>query len=681
MIVSRNWLLEYVSPEIPQETWIQRLTMSGLNHDGTDATGADQAIHLEVTSNRPDCLGHVGIAREVAAVSGGKLRIPDPRPPSDGPPLDAEFRVEIQAPQLCRRFTARLIRGIRVGVSPQWLIDRLATVGIASVNNIVDISNYVMLECGQPLHAFDFRKLQGAKIVVREPRAEETLVAIDHKTYRLEPGMCVIADGHRAVGLGGIMGGADTEVSPGTVDVLIEAAQFDPMAIRHTARKLNLHSPASYRFERTVDSQQIEWASRRCCQLILELAGGKMAAGWIDAGTPPPQSTSIPFRRGLIRRVLGIDIPASAGIEILRSLGFAITSESGDEWSVTPPSWRRDVTREIDVVEEIGRIHGYDRVPDELPVRMVASHKRPQDRTVDQIRRFMSAAGFDEAMTCSVVPAPWSESFSPWTESEPLLCQQPMLGVLEKSSQNIGAVNHLRRSLVPSLLEAFRINEYRGNSGVHLFEIANIYQSRGVGLPDEAAKLALVSHHDFFAVKGQVESLLSYLNPHAASTIAPFDHPLLDVNYSGQLQSEGHRLGYIGTISAQGKRAFGFRQGACIAELDLKALMSLAVVTPLHREVSSFPPIQRDLNFIVDDRVRWLDLEAVVRRAGGTILESIRFKELFRDEKKDGPGKKRLLLTMVLRSAEHTLTGEQADSVCEQIVRQCQADCAARLVA
>jgi phenylalanyl-tRNA synthetase beta chain len=680
MLVSRNWLAEYVRPGVEQDEWIQRLTMSGLNQDGVAVVGSDQAIRFEVTSNRPDCLGHIGIAREVAAVLGSRLTIPDPRPAARGKPLSGEFRVAIESPHLCTRFTARLVRHVKVGASPRWLIDRLATVGIASVNNVVDITNYVMLECGQPLHAFDYQKLRGRCIRVREPRPGETLLAIDHRTYGLERGMCVIADGERAVGLGGVMGGAETEVSAATSDVLIEAAQFNPVSIRQTARKLNLHSPASFRFERSIDAEQIDWASRRCCQLIVEACGGELAEGWIDIGDRPPPRSPIRLRHSQTDRVLGISIPPRRSVEILQGLGFEIRESDGQQAVLTPPTWRRDVTREIDLIEEIGRVHGYEQVPDDRNVPMVASRRGPNDKVRERIRQFMVAAGFDEAMTTSVVPEAWSESFSPWTNSEPLVCQHPMLGVLEKASQNIGQVHHLRRSLVPSLLEAFRINQHRGNDDVHLFELASVYLSRGGELPDQPALLALVSQRGFFEVKGAVESLVRHLNPQQSCSLVPFDHPLLDVNWSGELRIGGKRLGVVGLVSAQGKRTFGFRPSACVAELDFATLAELAILTVRHQDVSSFPPIQRDFNFVVAEQVRWHALESTVRQAAGPLLEAVQFKELFRDETKDGPGRKRLLLSVTLRSNQQTLTREQADEICSRIVGQCKAKQAAALV-
>ena len=274
MIVSWNWIQDYVSPTASMEEVVDKLTMSGLNHESTELVMGDSAIDLEVTSNRSDCLGHLGVAREISVLFDHPLSIPDPHPESIDIDVSTLLKVEIQCPDLCPRYTARVLRGVKVGVSPAWLQEKLATLGLNSVNNIVDATNYVMMECGQPLHAFDLAKVSGGCIQVREARPEEEFVAIDHKTYALAPGMCVIADADKAVALGGVMGGSESEVSEATVDLLIEAADFTSQAIRQTARKLKLHSDASYRFERPLDSHGVDWASRRCCELILKLAGG-----------------------------------------------------------------------------------------------------------------------------------------------------------------------------------------------------------------------------------------------------------------------------------------------------------------------------------------------------------------------------------------------------------------------
>ncbi|HAY82199.1 MAG TPA: phenylalanine--tRNA ligase subunit beta, partial [Planctomycetaceae bacterium] len=292
MRVSWNWLKEYVALEMSQDELETRLAMSGLNHEGTDQIGDDLCIDLEVTSNRPDCLGHIGVAREISVLWDQPLCLPDPAPVSSGPSVEDLIKVRIDCPELCPRYTARVIRGVKIGPSPDWLVKRLETIfwrnnaPFQSVNNVVDITNYVMMENGQPLHAFDYAKIHGAEIIVRAAQQGEQFEAIDHKVYELNPSMCVIADAQRAVALGGVMGGADSEVADHTTDLLIESADFVQLPIRNTARKLKLHSDSSYRFERGVDPDGIDWASRRACELILENAGGELADGGGDVGAP-----------------------------------------------------------------------------------------------------------------------------------------------------------------------------------------------------------------------------------------------------------------------------------------------------------------------------------------------------------------------------------------------------------
>ncbi len=312
MLVSWNWLKQYVPLSMPLEEFERRLMMAGLNHEGTAEVAGDLAIDLEITSNRPDCLGHIGIAREVAVLWGHPLTLPAANPKESKTPVGGLVKVRIDCPDLCLRYTARVIRGVKIGPSPRWMTRRLETVGLTAINNVVDISNYVLMECGQPLHTFDFGKLKGGEIIVRRPLAGETIEAIDHKTYPLGPEMCMICDAQDPVAIGGVMGGAQTEIAADTHEVLIEAAEFDPVSIRNTARQLNLHSDSSYRFERRVDPEGLDWASRRCCELILELAGGELAAGMVDVGRRPPRREPIVLRFSQLKRVLGIDVPPRA---------------------------------------------------------------------------------------------------------------------------------------------------------------------------------------------------------------------------------------------------------------------------------------------------------------------------------------------------------------------------------
>ena len=681
MIVSWNWLNEYVDLKMSHDDLVDRLTMSGLNHEGTEPMGDDQAIDLEVTSNRADCLGHIGVAREVAALYETALNIPDPQPKTSSEKITDHCSVEMTSPETCFRYTARLIKGVKIGPSPDWMQRRLESLEIGIVNNVVDATNYVMFECGQPLHAFDFAKINGGKIIVRNADPEEKFTALDHREYELDPSMCVIADAKDAVALGGVMGGEDSEVSDSTTDVLIEAAYFEQLAIRNAARKLKLHSPSSFRFERNVDSAQLDWASRRVCELILESAGGELLDGVIDVGEPSITPEPVTLRYAQLKRLLGIEIPRAFVGPTLEKLGLVILSSDDESVTATPPSWRKDLTREADLVEEVGRIYGFDKIPDDVNVPMAASYRPKADRTIDKIRGVLTAAGFDEAVTPSLIPQPWSDAFSPWTDAAPMVSSQPMLGVLEEYSKNIGAVNLLRRSLVPSLIEAARINEYRSNLDVNLFETAKVYLPKGENeIPDQPAKLGLVSRRDFFAVKGVIETLIHTLDPTVRLSVAGCNFDALDASQSAELLIDKKRLGWIGQVSKSAGKKFGLRSNAIVAELDLAVLEELAVMIPVYVETSSFPTVSRDFNFIVDNAIRWSELESTVRSVCGELLESIEYRETFRDEKKDGPDKKRLLLSVVLRSSTATLTGGEADDVCKSIIDSCQSNHAAALV-
>jgi phenylalanyl-tRNA synthetase beta chain len=670
MIVSWNWLKEYVRLDMPAADFERRLMLAGLNHEETNQVGTDLAIDLEVTSNRPDCLGHIGIAREAAVLFERELKLPPVDLPDAGPKVDTLAKVRIDCPELCPRYTARVIQGVKVSPSPAWLKDRLATVGIAAINNIVDITNYVLMECGQPLHAFDLARVGGREIVVREGHAEEQLLAIDHRTYNVGPGVCVIADNKRAIGVGGVMGGAETEVTNQTRDILLEAAVFDPMSIRTTARRLNLHSDSSFRFERGLDPEGVDWASRRACRLILELAGGTLAAGVIDVGTKPQPRTPVVLRLSQLKRILGIDIPPARVRKILADLGNREVKADAGQVEVIPPSWRADLTREIDLVEEVARIHGYDEIPEDVSVPMAASARRREDQVHDRIRQVLVAAGFDEALTLSVVEEDLSNAYSPWTDAAPLVTQMP---ILRRAS-------YLRRSLVPSLLAARHTNETLSNPTIELFEMAHVYLPRATGLPDEERMLAITTGADFTSLKGVVEAIVARLNPQAALTIAPAaPSALLDGTHSCELVVDGQRLGILGEVSREGLHQFDLRGKTSVAELKLSVLDTLANLVPQYERLAPFPAIERDLNLVVDEHVVWAEIAAVVRDVTGTILEKLSYRDTYRDAQRLGTGKKSILLSIKLRDPQRTLPGEQADAICDAIVARCAQTLGAQL--
>src|SRR5262245_10859293 len=679
MLVSWNWLNDYIPLKMKPAELVERLMMAGLNHESTEQLGNDWAIDLEVTSNRPDCLGHIGIAREAAVLFDLRLKYSDAdlghRTKPETPERIADdirnyTNIDVACPEICPRYTARVIRGVKVTTSPSQMAVRLATVGQPVINNIVDITNYVLMECGQPLHAFDFQKLSGRRIVVRRAKGGEQFQAIDHKTYTLDTEMCVIADAERAVAIGGVMGGADTEVSPGTSDVLIEAAQFAPLSIRSTARKLKLHSPSSYRFERGTDPEMVDWASRRACDLILKHAGGELVEGVIDVGTPRPRRSEITLRLDRLKRIIGIDIPPETVRKILIALGCLEQSFERAEIVTIPPSWRRDLDREIDLVEEVARIHGYDKIPEDASVHMAASHRPDSDRVLAKVREVLTATGHDEAMTASVVSQRMSDAFSPWTETPPLVANTPMLE----------GADRLRRSLVPSLLEARRINESLSNSTIELFETARIYLPKSGLLPREPLTLSVVSGRGFLHLKGVVEGLLDALHIDESLNLIEFKHELLEPDRACELKLGGQRLGFLGEIAAAGLKAFGLRGATTVLEIDLAPIASRAKLVPTYEPQSPYPTIARDLNLIVGEAVRWADLAATVHSAAGDSLQQLEYLDTYRDPQKDGPNTKRLHFSFTLRAADRTMTGPEADAIRDAIVSACQKQHSAKLL-
>lgn len=669
MLVSWNWLKDYVALDMPAAEFERRLMLAGLNHEATLERGKDLAIDLEVTSNRPDCLGHLGIAREAAVLFEKPLKLPPANPRTGGTPVIELARVTLESPELCPRYMARVIQGVRIKPSPTWMVDRLQTIGIPAINNVVDITNYVLMECGQPLHAFDLAKLDGREIIVRDARPSESFLAINHKTYELAPGMCVIADRRRTVAIGGIMGGADTEVSPSTTELLIESAEFDPLSIRNTARKLNLHSDSSYRFERGLDPESVDWASRRACELILDLAGGELATGVIDVGRAPPPRQPIVLRLPQLERILGIKIPADRVRQILKALGNEEKAATADHIEVIPPSWRRDLSREIDLVEEVARIHGYDAIPEDVNVPMAASSPRQIDRVQSRIRTALIAAGVDEALTLSAVEELASEAFSPWTNAPPLVAPTPVLRRADR----------LRRSLVPSVLLARRTNEAIGNAEIELFEIAKVYLPMANSLPNEELLLGMTSGRDFLFLKGLIEQLLDALGSAIRLDVVMYDHPLLKRGRAVELRLGRERLGFLGEVSEAGLKQFELRAPTAIAEVRVAPLVQAARLVPKAVDLSPYPSVARDLNLVVDEAVHWADLEATVRSSAGPTLERVSYLDTYRDPQRLGQGKKSLLFSLVLRGREGTLTSAEADQVRDAVLAHCETAHGAKL--
>jgi len=669
MLVSWEWLSDYVDIGVSHEEMATRWALTGLNHESTVMVDGVPVIDLEITSNRGDCLGHIGIAREASVLLQSELRFPSPQLKTTDEPASNALVIENLMEEACPRYIGRLIRGVKIGPSPLWLQKRLLAIGIKPINNVVDATNYVMFECGQPLHAFDFANIRGGRIIVRPARDKENFIAIDHRTYQLDPMMVVIADAERAVALGGVMGGVESEVSESTVDILLEAAEFVPLSIRRTARKLKLHSPSSYRYERRIDQANMDWASRRCCEIILQTAGGQLLSGSVDTGERYRERPPILLREGKIESVLGIAVPWERSLEILVHLGCHVLGEPSDAHArIVSPSYRSDLTREIDLIEEIARIHGYEQIPEDAAVPLVSSAKRPKDIVMETVRRVVCASGFNETMTPSLIGKSPTSSLSPWTKEDAMTTLIPLLE----------GANQLRRSLIPSLVAAKLYNQSQSNRDSQLFETANVYLPLTTGLPGQQFNLGVIGLSDIRSVAGTFEEILDRgCGPEFMQ--AKLSKSMVEWNFlaphSGiAWQVGGEMIAWVGQLNRSIVDAIKLDCEAAVGEMNLDMLLEHARLIPQLQPIVPFPTVERDLNLILDEATQWQAISATIQKAAGPLCINVAFREIYRDTSKDGAGKKRVLLSMHLRSDTETLTGEQADTVMQNVLSACQAE-------
>ena len=677
MIVSRNWLAEYVPLPKTVDELTHRLTMSGLNleefHDFSEGLSKpDVAIDIEVTSNRPDCLGHIGVAREVSVLFEQPLTIPSAAVAESSEPASAATAITIECADLCPEYHGRVIRRVRIGPSPAWLKDRLAAVGINTVNNVVDVTNFVMLECGQPLHAFDLDRLDGRRIIVRRGKKGETITAIDQRSYALSEDMCVIADAKRPVAVAGVMGGFETEISNATVNVLIESAAFASMSVRSTARALKLHSPSSYRFERKVDRQWLDWASRRCCELILKVAGGTLLGDSVVAGVRhSEQRVPIALRFAQVSRLLGIEIPSETCVGILERLGLRCIDRDSASASFEAPSWRPDLLRECDLIEEVARIYGYEHIPFDATLPVVSTAKTLRERVLDASRSQLVASGLSEALTLSFVSEPQRQLFRPLGQIAPV----------SVSHSSRSHENQLRQSLIPSLLQCRRQNERHGNVNAELFEIARVYLSAGRSEPEQVAEpltISIVCGRPFAQIRGIVESLAEKLAPHAEMSVEPANHPEFAPGRGSIVKLNGNQWGWVGELSREVLDQADLHDAATVAELRLPIIESLFEASRSYVPLPRFPSVSRDLNFVLPESVTWAQLSDTVSQSAGTLLLGTAFGGQYRGRQIESD-RKSYLVTCRFQSPDRTLTAEEVDAAVQRIIRTCESQLSAKL--
>ncbi|HEV7301672.1 MAG TPA: phenylalanine--tRNA ligase subunit beta [Tepidisphaeraceae bacterium] len=660
MKISLQWLADYLPGPLAATEAADALTFGGLPVEVIETVRSpqgedDTVIDVEVTSNRGDCLSHVGVARELGALLSRETQAPAPKLKEATEKTADAIGVTIEATNLCPHYVARVIRGVKIGPSPAWMQRRLLAVGLRPINNVVDVTNYVMFELGQPLHAFDYDKVGGKQIVVRNARAGEKLISIDGHERALSPNMLVIADANQPVALAGVMGGRDSEVSDGTVNVLLEAARFDPLSIRTTARALTMASDGSYRFERGIDPTLPHRAAARAAELIVELAGGEVLAGTVDAGQAPAEPKKLAVRLSRIRRITGFDIPPTDAVAALSRLGLSPIS-SGDAINVIVPPHRLDINIEADLVEEVVRVIGYDKIPvsDTIGIRVTPAN--PELRTIDRLRSILTAAGYFEAVTFSFVSDALAGAFVP-TEAASLPRAHPAVRKTDA---------HLRPSVLPGLLQAVRHNEANDVPNARLFEIGAAFWHDRAGKIVERRRVALVGSKDLREVRGVVETILNTLDASRPVTVSPADAPGYAKGAAGQVKWGDEVVGVIGLIDGTVANKIDLKQPPAAAELELAPLLAGARLVPQLRPLPKYPAVRRDLSLVLAEVVRFEQVREVIATAKPENLEDVEFVTTYRGKPLD-KGTKSLTVTLVFRSTTGTLTGEQVEAAVTRV--------------
>jgi phenylalanyl-tRNA synthetase beta chain len=637
MLLPINWLREYVAVDLSTETLADRLTMAGLEVEEIREDLGETVFDLKITPNRGDWLSVLGVAREVAAITGAPRRAPEGSPRATGPAAPG-MTVTIEAPERCSRYVARLIRGVRVGPSPEWVQQRLRAAGLRPINNVVDATNYVMLEVGQPLHAFDYATLKEGRIVVRTARPGERIVTIDETEVSLHPEMLVIADAERPVAIAGVMGGRETEVTERTRDLLLESAHFDPVSIRKTSKTIPLSSAASYRFERGVDPEGVRRAADRAAALIVEWAGGEVSETAADCHPVATSERRVRLRPERCRALLGIPVPDEEMQRHLEALELRVT-RSGETWEAVIPAFRQDLILEEDLIEEVGRLAGYDRFPETLPEGPTQLGRlSPIARLARRVREPLLAQGLNEAICPTLVSRAFLERARLLT-SPVWPREASAAGPVSLRNPLSDEFNVLRPSLLPGLLDAALRNLNRKQSNVFLFEFGWVHArpdgSRG---RDRllAAGLLLGSRWagvwnadgaraaaDFYDCKGVVEALAAEFLLRDLRFTRP-SHPAFHPGRAADVVAAGRPLGTLGELHPAAAAALDLPRGVQLFELDAHSLLADADRLPQYRPPSRFPSVHRDLAIVVSRETESEALRQAIAGVAPVLVREVR---------------------------------------------------------
>ena len=651
---------------------------------------SDSVLDLEITPNRPDCLSMVGMAREVGAMYAVDVKNPLDemeaalQEGADLPAIDELATVTVEDVDRCPRYTARVIKNVQVGPSPDWLAERVTAAGARSINNVVDVTNYILFLFGQPLHAFDYDKLVDetgkANVVVRAAKEGEKLLTLDGEERELTTDMTVIATPEKAVGLAGVMGGLDTEVTDETTTILLEAATFEPGRTSRTSRNLGLISESSMRYERRVDDVEIDRMSAAAAQLLAEVSGGIVVPGLIDVYNTKTESETLEFRIPRFQGMMGETIPRDFIVDMLQRLGCAVSEKDEQTLTVVPPTFRPDLEREIDLYEEVLRLYGMDRIPSTLPGGPGrVGIKTEAQRTMDKINNTLRACGLNETMTYS---------FADPHELEQLRMPTEGMGIPVELLNPLNAEQSvMRQSIIPGLMRSVAYNQSRGVHNIQLYETGVVFfGAEGRKSPKERNRLAVVMAgamsdpswnqasiaFDFFDGKGVIESLMRELalaKPRFKALSAE-EAPHLQPGRAAQVLDGGTVLGWIGEIHPLACDAYDVQAPVVAFELDLDALIKCARPARDYVDVPVFPAVTMDVAFVVDESVTHEQLSRCISSAGGKLLDKAQLFDVYRDEERLGVGKKSMAYALEYRAADRTLTTEEVDKQHERLIKK-----------
>jgi phenylalanyl-tRNA synthetase beta chain len=645
----------------------------------------DVAFEVNVTPNRPDCLNIFGIAREIAALTNVPLSSPDTHVPEMGEAIATMTSVQVEAPDLCPRYAARVIRGAHVGPSPFWMQRRLLVCGSRPRNNVVDATNYLLLELGHPLHAFDYQTLREGRIVVRRARPGEVCVTLDGISRALDPSVLVIADATQAVGIAGVMGGQNSEIREASATVLLESAYFLPQSIRRTSKKLGLRTEASYRFERGADFEGLIASLDRCAAFIARLSGGEVARHRLDVAAEHYVAPRIPLRVGRLNTVLGVELTPEVVAQYCTRLQLPTSVGAETDVEVEVPSFRRDLAQEIDLIEEVGRLHSYQAIPTSLPrVRLTPTPRSPQREALRLVREWLLGCGYTQVINYSFMPEDDLDRLQ-IPGDDPLRRVVPLRNPL---SQEAGV---LRSTLVPSLLRTIALNLNRDLRNLMIFELSRVFRRQEGAQPYEAQMLGLAvtggvggQHwgeaprafdlYDLIGVLGLTADRLHRQALSVSPTPVPFCHP----GKSAAIKLGDEPIGVVGEVHPGVLAAFEVSQAVTLAEIDVDRLISQGMVPPQYRPIPRFPAVTRDLSVILDATVPAGQILTTIEGFHPDLLREVRLFDIYAG-KPIPEGKKSLTFALTYRSDDRTLTDEEVNAIQTRVIEHVRQKFSAQL--